>query len=113
MVIGLIIIAAITIGVETKIDTSLIESSGLTKASLIGWQLIYILPVAILTNDFFLVRSQFRESRVAPTLLNIEPGQLTLPVLDSRTSGFGHSPRRRIRTSGWASRAPLLAFSSS
>ncbi|SPQ19717.1 19d9ddb0-d10c-4f18-8ad8-b0a922b34bc7 [Thermothielavioides terrestris] len=54
MVLGLILIATITIGVETKIDTSLIESSGLTKASLLGWQLLYILPVAILTNDFFL-----------------------------------------------------------
>jgi hypothetical protein len=55
MVMGLILIATITIGVETKIDTSLIESSGLTKPSLLGWQLVYILPVAILTNDFFLV----------------------------------------------------------
>ncbi|KAK0733720.1 hypothetical protein B0T26DRAFT_34090 [Lasiosphaeria miniovina] len=54
MVIGLIIIATIAIGVETKIDTSLIESSGLTKPTLLGWQLLYILPVAILTNDFFL-----------------------------------------------------------
>jgi len=32
----------------------LIESSGYLNASLLGWQLIYILPVAILTNDFFL-----------------------------------------------------------
>ena len=56
MVMGLIVIATIAIGVETKIDTSLIEPSGLTKASLLGWQLLYILPVAILTNDFFLVR---------------------------------------------------------
>ncbi|TVY49432.1 hypothetical protein LOCC1_G001059, partial [Lachnellula occidentalis] len=54
MVIALIIIATITIGVETKIDKSLIDSSGLTKPSLLGWQLIYILPVAVLTNDFFL-----------------------------------------------------------
>jgi len=53
-VIGLIILATITIGVETKIDRSLVESSGLTDASLLGWQLLYILPVAILTNDFFL-----------------------------------------------------------
>lgn len=51
---GLIIIATITIGVETKIDRRLIEESGLTKANLLGWQLLYILPVAILTNDFFL-----------------------------------------------------------
>ena len=55
MVVGLIVIGAISIGVETKIDTSLIEPSGLLKPSLLGWQLLYILPVAILTNDFFLV----------------------------------------------------------
>jgi Na+/proline symporter len=42
------------VGAETKIDKGLIDSSGLTKASLLGWQLIYILPVAVLTNDFFL-----------------------------------------------------------
>jgi hypothetical protein len=54
MVVGLIIIATIAIGVETKIDASLVESSGLTGANLLGWQLLYILPVAILTNDFFL-----------------------------------------------------------
>ncbi|RDL31526.1 Uncharacterized protein BP5553_09735 [Venustampulla echinocandica] len=54
MVIGLIIIATITIGVKTKIDRSLIEPSGLTHTSLLGWQLLYILPVAVLTNDFFL-----------------------------------------------------------
>ncbi len=64
MVMGLIVIATIAIGVETKIDTSLIEPSGLTKASLLGWQLLYILPVAILTNDFFLVRCH----PVAPSL---------------------------------------------
>lgn len=54
MVIGLIIIATITVGVETKIDKSLIDSSGLTSPNLLGWQLLYILPVAVLTNDFFL-----------------------------------------------------------
>lgn len=54
MVMGLILIATITIGAKTKIDTSLIEPSGLTHASLLGWQLLYILPVAVLTNDFFL-----------------------------------------------------------
>jgi len=54
MVVGLIIIATITVGVETKVDKSLVDSSGLTKPSLLGWQLLYILPVAILTNDFFL-----------------------------------------------------------
>jgi Na+/proline symporter len=50
----LVIIATITVGVETKIDKSLIDSSGLTKPTLLGWQLLYILPVAVLTNDFFL-----------------------------------------------------------
>lgn len=54
MVMGLVLIATITIAATTKIDTSLIEPSGLTHASLLGWQLLYILPVAILTNDFFL-----------------------------------------------------------
>lgn len=54
MVVGLIIMGVITVGVETKVDRSLVESSGLLEASLLGWQLIYILPVAILTNDFFI-----------------------------------------------------------
>ena len=54
MVVGLVILAVITIGVETRVDASLVQSSGLLGPSLLGWQLIYILPVAILTNDFFL-----------------------------------------------------------
>jgi hypothetical protein len=71
MVIGLIIIATITIGVETKIDTSLIDSSGLTQASLLGWQLLYILPVAVLTNDFFLVCCPPLYSLLSPHLLSL------------------------------------------
>ena len=54
MVLGLIFIAIITIGVETRIDPALVQDSGLLGASLLGWQLIYILPVAIVTNDFFI-----------------------------------------------------------
>lgn len=54
MVIGLIIIGVITVGVESNVDRSLIDTSHYLDASLLGWQLIYILPVAILTNDFFL-----------------------------------------------------------
>ncbi|KAL0937988.1 urea transporter [Colletotrichum truncatum] len=54
MVVCLIIIVAITMGVKTEIDTSLIETSGLLKPTLLGWQLLYILPICILTNDFFL-----------------------------------------------------------
>lgn len=54
MVLGLIIIAVITVGTTTEIDRSSIDESGFLKASLLGWQLIYILPVAVLTNDFFL-----------------------------------------------------------
>lgn len=54
MVIGLVLIATITIGVKTEIKRELVEGSDLTKANLLGWQLLYILPVAILTNDFFL-----------------------------------------------------------
>lgn len=54
MVFGLIIIAAATIGARTEIDTSLIQESGFLQPSLLGWQLLYILPVCILTNNFFL-----------------------------------------------------------
>ncbi|KAI4248438.1 MAG: hypothetical protein L6R40_000998 [Gallowayella cf. fulva] len=54
MVIGLIVLGVITVGVKTEINRSLVESSTLLDASLLGWQLIYILPVAILTNDFFI-----------------------------------------------------------
>lgn len=54
MVVGLVIIATITVGTRTGIDRSLIPVSGYLEPSLLGWQLIYILPVAILTNDFFL-----------------------------------------------------------
>ncbi|KAH7176279.1 hypothetical protein EDB81DRAFT_34311 [Dactylonectria macrodidyma] len=54
MVIGLVLIATITIGVKTEIKQELVEDSDLTKANLLGWQLLYILPVAIITNDFFL-----------------------------------------------------------
>ena len=54
MVVGLIILAVIAVGVETHIDTSLIAASGFLEPSLLGWQLIYILPVAVVTNDFFI-----------------------------------------------------------
>jgi Na+/proline symporter len=54
MVVCLIVIASITVGVETHISRDSVSSSGLLDATLLGWQLIYILPVAILTNDFFI-----------------------------------------------------------
>lgn len=54
MVLGLVILAVITVGLETHLDKSLVESSGLLESSLLGWQLMYILPVAVLTNDFFI-----------------------------------------------------------
>ncbi|KAL8958487.1 MAG: hypothetical protein Q9193_004470 [Seirophora villosa] len=54
MVVGLLILGVIVVGVETHIDKNLVQSSDLLGASLLGWQLIYILPVAILTNDFFI-----------------------------------------------------------
>lgn len=60
MIVGLIIIATITVGVKTDIKPELIESSGLLKPSLVGWQLIYILPIAILTNYFFLANFWLR-----------------------------------------------------
>lgn len=45
-------VGVINVGVETVIDKSLVQSSGFRDASLLGWQLFYILPVAVLTNDF-------------------------------------------------------------
>ncbi|KAI1427235.1 hypothetical protein F5Y12DRAFT_737990 [Xylaria sp. FL1777] len=60
MIVGLIIIATITIGVKIEIKPELVESSGLLNASLVGWQLIYILPIAILTNNFFLANFWLR-----------------------------------------------------
>ncbi|KAL9590625.1 MAG: hypothetical protein Q9203_000550 [Teloschistes exilis] len=54
MVVGLVILAVITVGVQTNIDKGLVHSTNLLEASLLGWQLMYILPVAILTNDFFI-----------------------------------------------------------
>lgn len=54
MIVCLIIIATITIGSQTTVDRSLIDSSGLLQPSLLGWQLIYILPVCLFTNCFFL-----------------------------------------------------------
>lgn len=82
MVIGLLVVASIAIGVETKIDTSLIEPSGLLKDSLLGWQLLYILPVAILTNDFFLVKSSLAEQEPAHChLTNTQAVQLLAPHL--------------------------------
>lgn len=54
MVLCLVILGTITVGAKTHIDRSSIDSSGLLKANLLGWQLLYILPIAIITNDFFL-----------------------------------------------------------
>lgn len=54
LVLGFIVLGVIAVGATTHIDRSLIDSSGYLKATLLGWQLIYILPVAILTNDFFI-----------------------------------------------------------
>lgn len=54
MVLVLLIICSIAMGTQVDIDTSRIGPSGLLDASKLGWQLIYILPVAIATNDCFL-----------------------------------------------------------
>jgi len=54
MVLLLLLVATIAVGATTRIDPGRVAESGLTQPSLLGWQLLYILPVAILTNDFFL-----------------------------------------------------------
>lgn len=84
MVVLLVLIATITIGVEAKIDRSLIESSGLTKPSLLGWQLLYILPIAILTNDFFLSNfwlRTFASKSDKDLLIGVSAASLTILVI--------------------------------
>ncbi|ONH69574.1 putative urea active transporter 2 [Cyberlindnera fabianii] len=50
----MLIIVTCSIGAYIDIDRSSVDSSGLLKDNLVGWQLVYILPVAIFTNDLFL-----------------------------------------------------------
>ncbi|KAL1901206.1 hypothetical protein Cpir12675_000572 [Ceratocystis pirilliformis] len=54
MILCLVFMATISIGTTADIDRSLIDSSGLLDSSLLGWQLLYILPVCVITNNFFL-----------------------------------------------------------
>ncbi|CEP63313.1 uncharacterized protein LALA0_S07e07294g [Lachancea lanzarotensis] len=50
----LMIIVASAMGKYIEIDTSKIQPSGLLKGSKLGYQLIYILIVAVFTNDLFM-----------------------------------------------------------
>lgn len=54
MIAVLLVFCSIAMGTQIHVDTSKIKSSGLLNANLLGWQLLYILPVAIGTNDCFL-----------------------------------------------------------
>lgn len=54
VVLILVIICSVAMGTKINIDKSLIGSSHLLEANLLGWQLMYILPVAIITNDCFM-----------------------------------------------------------
>lgn len=53
-VFALIVIMCGALGHYVEIDRSTIPESGLLKPNLVGWQLIYILIVAIFTNDMFM-----------------------------------------------------------
>lgn len=50
----LLIIVSCAMGSYIDIDTSKIGPSNLLKQNKLGWQLIYILTIAIFTNDFFM-----------------------------------------------------------
>ena len=50
----LLVIVAAAMGSRIHIDRDLIGPSGLLKGNKLGWQLVYILTVAIFTNDFFM-----------------------------------------------------------
>lgn len=54
LVILLIIICSAGMGSYIDIDTSKVGPSHLLDANKLGWQLLYILPVAIITNDCFM-----------------------------------------------------------
>lgn len=54
LVVLLIIICACGMGSYIKIDTLKVGPLGLLKGNKLGWQLVYILFVAILTNDCFM-----------------------------------------------------------
>lgn len=54
LVIVLVIICAAGMGSYIEIDTSAVRPSGLLEANKLGWQLVWILPVAIFTNDCFM-----------------------------------------------------------
>lgn len=54
IVVILIIICSAGMGSYIHIDTSLIGPSKLLEANKVGWQLVYILLVAIVTNDCFM-----------------------------------------------------------
>lgn len=54
MALLLLVICSIAMGVYIDVPRSAVRGSDLLDASLLGWQLIYILPVAIATNDMFL-----------------------------------------------------------
>ena len=54
LVVLLVIICAAGMGSYIDIDTSKVGPSGLLKLNFLGWQLIYILFVALLTNDCLL-----------------------------------------------------------
>ncbi|KAI5307319.1 hypothetical protein KEM56_007584 [Ascosphaera pollenicola] len=57
VVLLILLIGTITVGTHVHIDHGVVHDSPLLKSSLLGWQLLYILPIAVVTNDFFL--SQF------------------------------------------------------
>ncbi|KAJ8102159.1 hypothetical protein POJ06DRAFT_248953 [Lipomyces tetrasporus] len=50
----LLVVVSIAMGTNIEIDRSQIAASGLTGSTRLGWQLLYILPVAIASNDCFL-----------------------------------------------------------
>lgn len=54
VVFALLVVVACAMGSYIHIDTSKIGPSGLLKQNKLGWQLVYILVVAIFTNDFFI-----------------------------------------------------------
>jgi len=54
MIFVLLIICSAAIGTQVTIDQTIVDATNLTGSSKLGWQLLYILPVAVLFNAYFL-----------------------------------------------------------
>ncbi|RCI13915.1 hypothetical protein L249_8226 [Ophiocordyceps polyrhachis-furcata BCC 54312] len=102
LVLALVLVSAISVGVRANVvDRSLIASSGLTKPSLLGWQLLYVLPVAVTTNTFF-VSSFWLRTFASRTDTDLRVGaSLAAVVVASVLTAVGCAGLVAVWTGAW------------